>query len=799
LENNQSQTRYQPKPSNAPLRNYIRIVLSRKWIVLLTCLAAISSTFYFLKIVEPVYEAEVLMMRAESKNEPSMLLSQYIPFGKTSKFESIEGHKEILSSTSSVVRVIEELEKEHNLEFIDEDIEEHFSLSSKEDSPIITLTATANTPKRAQSLTNTIAEVYIQKINEVKRLDLTQGLVFLQNQMDSANKDLTVVEETLNRLREKEQIVFIPQSDSSITQFSGGLLNKLQELEVDLAKTGTEIELAEAQLQYVQNSISEKKNLSSSSLPPQIEQIQSKLVEMQLKLDSMRENFTEKDPKVISVQREVDALKRRLDVELAKIQNNEHSNIYSFSELQELMQQSVSLDVELEGLKQKEALLEQQIVNFKQEHPDLVSEQMELTGLERQARVYEQTYMMLLERYEEMSLLKQMEMSRLQIIDEAKLPEYPIHPKKKILLLLSFVLGSGLGIGVAFFLEYLDDSIKLKEDVEEYLELPVIGAIPEIQPFKVPMGALRRQSLSNPSAQNTSSLKPAQNNPDSHSLSNIESQHNREESNNTDSVVKINPINHRKRKNIVGKQAEQLLSHILLFADKESPVITNYRTLAANIGYANVDTSIKTLLITSSAPDEGKTSTSVNLAISFAQMGKKVLLFDADLRKRKIHRIFQQDSSPGLTDYLSSENNLLEDSSLSETFIRSTEVDSLYIFPSGSYVPNPEMLLSSEKMKRLIEALSEEYDIILFDSPPLLSAADAMTLASETDSTLMVIKSGVTKRPIALQARELLENVNAKILGVVLNNIDYSKQYGSYYYYYHYYRSYYGSDEEEEE
>jgi len=763
--------------------------------VLLTCLAAISSTFYFLKIVEPVYEAEVLMMRAESKNDPSMLLSQYIPFGKTSKFESIAGHIELLGSSSSVVQVIEELEKEHNLEFTDEDIEEHFSLSSKEDSPIITLTATANTPKRAQSLANIIAKVYIQKINEVKRSDLTRGLAFLQHQMDSANEDLKVVEETLSRLREKEKIVFIPQPDSSITQLSGGLLNKLQELEIDLSKTGAEIELTEAQLQYVQNSISEKKNLSSSSLPPQIEQIQSRLVEMQLKLDSMRENFTEKDPKVISVQREVDALKRRLDAELAKIQNNEHSSIYSFSELQELMQQSVSLDVELEGLKQKEALLKQQIADFKKEHPDLISEQMELVSLERQTRVYEQTYMMLMEKHEEMSLLKQMEMSRLQIIDEAKLPEYPISPKKKVLLLLSFVLGSGLGIGIAFFLEYLDDSIKLKEDVEEYLDLPVIGAIPKIEPFKVPVKALRGRSLSNPSAQNTSSLKAPRNNPNSHSLSNIEFQHNREESNNTDSVVEVKLIKSRRRKKIVEKQAEQLLSHILLFADKDSPVITNYRTLAANIGYANVDRLTRTFLITSSAPDEGKTSTSVNLAISFAQMGKKVLLFDTDLRKRKIHRIFQQEGSPGLTDYLASENNLLEDYSLGKTFIRSTEVDNLYLFPSGSYIPNPEMLLSSEKMKQLVKGLREEYDIILFDSPPLLSAADGMALASEVDSTLMVIKSGVTKRQIALQAKELLQNVNAEILGVVLNDIDYSKQYGSYYYYY---RSYYSADDEEE-
>jgi len=763
------------------------------------------------------------MMRVESQGNSG--LGFFNPYIRTT-FDSIQGHEELLNSADSILQIRERLETEHNLEFTKTQIKDNFSLTSKDNSPIVKLIATANTPNRAQASANTIADIYIQKITEIKRTDLNQGIAFLQRQMDSVSEKLASVEETLNKLKANNKPIVIPQMDSSSGLLSSGLVNKLQALEVELSKTRMEVDWTKSQSQSVQTSISEKVNVSSFTLPPQVERIQTKLVEMQMQLDSMRENFTEKDPKVVSAQREVEALNKRLDTELAKIRHNEQNNTYSLSELQSLMQQSVSLDVKLRGLKQKEALLKQRITIFKKEHPDLITEHMELTGLERQARVHEQTYMMLLDKYEEMSLLKEMKVSRLQIIDQAELPGAPISPKKKRTLIFGFMLGVGLGIGIAFFLEYLDDSIKLKEDVDKYLALPIIGAIPKIAPFKVPESALNeRKTLGlNSSSKGPSFLLVSGENPQRRSEPTlsadgvnspfgeerrvdparssvpfnqnilITTRHNRKD----EDTLGIRLKEHRNggKKNDK-KQIKELLSHILLFADDRSPVVTNYRTLAANIRYSNVDTPIKTLLITSSTPSEGKTSTTTNLGISLAQMGKKVLLLDVDLRKRVIHRIFGQNSSPGLTEFLTDEDKSLEDYTLGEPFIRTTEVENLYIFPAGAYITNPEMLLSSDKMKELVGKLGEEYDITLLDTPPLLSTADAMTLAGDVDSTLIVIKSGETKRQMALQAKELLGNVNADILGVVLNYIDYSRQYGSYYYYY--YRSYYyGGDKGED-
>ena len=790
------------------LRDYLRIILVRKWIVLLIFLASLGATFYYLKTATPIYQTQVLIMREEAEQLPASILG--IAFTPR---ESLRSHMRLLGSSSSVADIKERLKNKYQLEVTVPQIIGNFSLAYDEDDmSIIELTATASIPKQAQALANIVAEFYIEKVAEMKSAHLDKGVRFLTKHIDFIDEKLQKSEEALNIFREKEGIWALSRTTSGGSIISGGLLAKLAEMHADLSKTDTDIEWAEAQLQSVQSLISERKKASlaslTTSLPPQVDQIQSKLVELYLQLDTLSEQFTEKDLEVMTVQRQIDALQKRLEEELAKLLGSEEqTSLDPLSELQGLVQQSISQNLQLRGLKQKAVILKQKIDTFKETHPELITQQVQLTRLERQTRMLEQTYTTLIDKQEEMLLLKEMKTGGLRILDQAALPLSPISPKKKQTLLFGLIIGFVLGVGIAFFLEYIDDSIKLKEDVERYLALPVMGTIPKISPFDVPESALSRRELSTDSGNGLNGL------PRTNPRKELEKPSNGETSSSASGESIEVPINttgqpevqlRKRQKHVKGhrKRMKRLLSSIILYAEKRTPILTSYRTLGANIKYADVDTPIQSLLVTSAAPTEGKTSTVTNLAISMAQTGNKVLLIDTDLRRPRIHRIFQQDRSPGLTDFLTDENTSIEylqgGHPTEEPFIRPTNIDNLYLFPCGTHVSNPEGLLSSEKMKLLIKSLNSEYDIILFDSPPLISAADAIILSTKVDATLMVVHSGKTKRHIALQGREMLENVDAKILGAVLNNIDYSKQYGSYYYYYYYYRSYYYSSDEEE-
>lgn len=207
----------------------------------------------------------------------------------------------------------------------------------------------------------------------------------------------------------------------------------------------------------------------------------------------------------------------------------------------------------------------------------------------------------------------------------------------------------------------------------------------------------------------------------------------------------------------------------------KSPISEQYRTVRTNIQFSAVDQEVRSLLVTSTGPGEGKSTTAANLAVVFAQQGKKVLLIDADLRKPTMHYTFKTENIQGLT------NVLLRQKSL-EQAVNLTEVENLDLLSSGPIPPNPAELLSSKSMKQLLENAYGIYDIIIFDSPPVMAVSDAQILANETEGCLLVVSSGKTEREMALKAKEALEAAKSKLLGVVLNGKKASES--SYYYYY---------------
>jgi tyrosine-protein kinase Etk/Wzc len=275
----------------------------------------------------------------------------------------------------------------------------------------------------------------------------------------------------------------------------------------------------------------------------------------------------------------------------------------------------------------------------------------------------------------------------------------------------------------------MDDSLKSIEDVERFTGLRILGSIPEIKTDDKKKGRRRSAALSQE------------------------------------------------------QQVQRIASRMVTHFEPKSPVSEAYRTFRTNIQFARFEEPPRTLLVTSAGPGEGKSTTVANLAITMAQMGTKTLLVDADLRRPVLHSIFEQDKDIGLT-------NILLGTTEIDSGIHELAVPNLSLLCCGTLPPNPSELLGSQAMKQLIEKLKEKYDMILFDSPPVVAVTDAAVLSTQIDGTILIISANETTRNSENRAKALLNNVRALILGAVLNNVKAGGRYGSYYYYYYYH--YYG-------
>jgi non-specific protein-tyrosine kinase len=204
---------------------------------------------------------------------------------------------------------------------------------------------------------------------------------------------------------------------------------------------------------------------------------------------------------------------------------------------------------------------------------------------------------------------------------------------------------------------------------------------------------------------------------------------------------------------------------LVTISNPRSPISEAYRSLRTNLEFSSLDRPLKTMVVTSAGPEEGKSTTLANLAVTLAQAEKKVILVDCDLRRPSQHEIFEVGNSLGLT------TMVVDEEAFRNPPLQETPVPNLKLLPSGPLPPNPSELLGSRRMEEIIATLREKADLVLFDAPPIIAVTDAAVLASKVDGVLLVIKAGTTKRDHAQRAKALLEKVNARLVGAVLNNV----------------------------
>lgn len=210
---------------------------------------------------------------------------------------------------------------------------------------------------------------------------------------------------------------------------------------------------------------------------------------------------------------------------------------------------------------------------------------------------------------------------------------------------------------------------------------------------------------------------------------------------------------------------EDRTSTLITISNPRSPISEAFRTLRTNLEFSSLDKPLRSMVVTSAAPEEGKSTTLANLAVAIAQAGKRVILVDCDLRRPSLHQLFHARATPGFTDMMR------DDALMSNPPVQDTTVQNLRLLTSGTIPPNPAELVASRRMSEVIAALQKQADMVLFDAPPVIAVTDAAVLASKVDGVLLVVSAGKTKRDHAKKAKALLDKVNAHVIGTVLTNV----------------------------
>jgi capsular exopolysaccharide synthesis family protein len=332
---------------------------------------------------------------------------------------------------------------------------------------------------------------------------------------------------------------------------------------------------------------------------------------------------------------------------------------------------------------------------------------IDYTALERDVASNRQIFESLLSHTREKGIAGELKASDVRVIDAAQVPRSPIWPNRTETLMYTAFFGSLLGVGLAFFFEYVDDRIKTPEEIKSYLGLPFLGMVPVIS----------------------------------------------------------------------GKEAVSESRPLLHKRETVSPVFSEaFRAVRTNVIFTG-EQRAPSIVVTSTGPGEGKTVVSSNLAIGLAMTGRQVLLLDVDMRCPQVHEVFGFERQPGLSE-------LLTGSAKMSDAVRQTSVPGLSVMPSGGKTGNPAELLSSPRFAKLMSLLTQQFEWVIIDSPPVAAVTDACIVANRASAVLFVVGAELTRRGAAINAIEQLETANATFLGAVLNRVHLKRDsfyYSSYY------------------
>ncbi len=570
---------------------------------------------------------------------------------------------------------------------------------------LVAIRFTHSDPELAQKIANTLAEVFVNNNYERSTIGSTNAEVLLAKQIATL--------QTKIKHDQEAQFNYAKGHNLPLTAEAGGNLEatRLATLSAQLLAAENERKNFQSQLQAARNE-KDRFSIPDVNTSARVEKLRDRISALKERRDALMIVYTAEWPEV-----------KKLDAQLAGLE----------AELEKAPTEIVtSIQRRFEAAAARERLLRQSYEQQKGTTTQQTRDQIDLMALSQELETNRQYLNTLLQRQRELQVTSGDRPNEVSIATYSRLPRAPIGPQRFRNIFIAFLLALVAGVGLAFLLDFLDDTLKSIEDVDRYLHLPALALIPANRDRGRLIGL--GSGAPPPTPSDTTALA--------------------------------------------------------MISDARSPIAESYRHLRTSLLLSSAGQPPKTILVTSSQPSEGKTTTAINTAFMLAQTGAEVLIIDCDLRRPRLHAHLNASNNKGLTNWLSGETDIDD---LMQTYGPQAN---LKFLTSGPVPPNPAELLGSDEMRKLLGTLSERFTHIVIDSPPAISFTDASILSTMVDGVVLVVHGGKTSRAVARRAKQQLLDVGAHIFGIVLNNVKLETQD---YYYSGYYSNYYEGDEKPED
>lgn len=707
--------------THSGIKEYVAVCIRRWMVIGAAFVSVLATTILLVSRIPDVYESSSVLVIEDQ----FVLVNQMFAGGS----RSLSFYEGILNSRTFIEAVVDSIGMDTFTALFPrftrdnaiEQVRQNLSLRKTIFTSFLQLTARAGNKEFAYTLASAATELFMRRCHEVASEESRRAVVETEKQLLLIRHNLEQSEYDLRSFSDTAGHVE-EGTTPELKNLSEAYATSLAQLGVKEADLNAE----KAQLSKLESNITP----ASTGRSPEYLALRAKLSE--LEKEKLRlENLGIRLSGFSTIDREI----QQVEIELLKFKQTKSTppDLSTMRQWQELRKTVMTKEAELDLFKRRLESYEKAIKSYKKGNPDLLSQSLELMRLKRSKEVYENLYSILLEKAEEERIKSAASGVGIKVVDYPVLPPYPVPKNERRFYLAALFLGLLFGLGVAFLIEYNDTTIKSNDDIERFLQLSVLGTIPHIVANKKSDVTVKRQSS-------------------------------------------------RSKK---GVSVSQYPRHIFNYDGDDSVSSEAYRSLRTNILFASPDNPLKVMAFTSAGPSEGKSLTISNLALAYAQMGKKTLLIDTDLRRPVLHHIFNQTREPGFT------NMFMENSSY-DAIIRHNIFENLSLLPAGIFTPNPAELLGSHKLQEHLDYFKKTYDMVFFDTPPIVAVTDATLLGTKMDGLLVVIKSHHTDREILIRAVNILRNVGVKVVGTVLNDINLSHRYsnyGYYKYYYHYYKT----------